>query len=218
VPGKVDVAPHRTRIVAALVAAVAACAILSAPARAATSPPVGWWQWPILGPVIRGFEPPSTPFSAGHRGIDIAAPFGTPVRAPAQGTVTFAGYVGGSLFVTIDVGDDYLATSSFLSQVLVKKGQHVSAGDVVALSGRGHPDEDPTHLHFGVRLYGNYVDPIPLLEPQDVVDVVRLAPLDAPNGATSTPERLDAVPYAPAEPFAPVAARLRRDEVATGRP
>jgi murein DD-endopeptidase MepM/ murein hydrolase activator NlpD len=218
VPGKADVAPNR-RIVAGLAAVVAAFTMLSGPARAATSPQVGWWHWPILGPVIRGFEPPATPFSSGHRGIDITAPFGTPVRAPANGTVTFAGSVGGSLFVTIDVGDDYLATSSFLSRIFVKKGRHVAAGDVVALSGRGHPDEDPTHLHFGVRLHGNYVDPIPLLEPQDVVDIVRLAPLDASDGpAPAWTGRVDAEPQTAGEPFAPAAARLRRDQVATGPP
>ena len=212
-------APKGRRIVATLVASVAACALVSAPARATTSPPAGRWQWPILGEVIRGFEPPPTPFSSGHRGIDVAAPFGTPVRAPANGTVTFAGPVGGSLFVTIDVGDGYLATSSFLSQVLVKRGQHVAAGDVVALSGRGHPDEDPTHLHFGVRLHGNYVDPIPLLLPQDVVDIVRLAPLDGPaGGAPAMAKQQEPASAAPSQPFAPVEARLRRDELATGRP
>src|SRR5438874_13095103 len=92
-------------------------------ARAATSPPVGSWLWPVDGPVLRGFEPPPTPFSAGHRGIDIGVPFGTPVVAPADGVVSFAGPVGGSLFVTIDHPDGYKSTSSFLSQVLVRKNQ-----------------------------------------------------------------------------------------------
>jgi murein DD-endopeptidase MepM/ murein hydrolase activator NlpD len=62
------------------------------------------WAWPVVGPVIRGFDPPSTPFGAGHRGIDIAAPMGTPVLASAPGLVTFAGEVAGHLFVTVDHG------------------------------------------------------------------------------------------------------------------
>ena len=210
-------APNRTRILATFLAAVAALATFSSPAKAATSPPVGWWRWPILGPVVRGFEPPATPYSTGHRGIDIAAPFGTPVRAPANGTVTFAGPVGGLLFVTIDVGDGYLATSSYLSRVLVKKGVHVTVGDVVALSGRGDPQVDQPQLQFGVRLHGMYVDPVPLLVPQDVVDIVRLAPLDTPS-TSSANRRLEADPYSPPEAFAPASARLRRDEIATGHP
>ena len=131
-------APTRRSIAVAIALAV----WLSAPAgpvRAATSPPVGSWVWPIDGSVVRGFEPPSTPYSPGHRGIDIAAPFGTPVVAPADGLVSFAGPVGGSLFVSIDHPDGYRSTSAYLSQVLVRKGQSVRAGQVVAMSGRGHP-------------------------------------------------------------------------------
>jgi murein DD-endopeptidase MepM/ murein hydrolase activator NlpD len=148
------------------------------PVRADTSPPVGSWTWPVRGPVIRGFEAPPSPFSPGHRGIDIATSFGTPVRAPADGTVTFAGEVAGSLFVTIDHGDGYRSTSSWVSQVIAHRGQVVVRGEVVALSGRGHPEIDQEHLHFGVRHDEEYVDPVPLLEPASVVDMIRLAPLD----------------------------------------
>jgi murein DD-endopeptidase MepM/ murein hydrolase activator NlpD len=161
-------------------------------ARAATSPPVGSWVWPVTGPVVRGFEPPPTRFSPGHRGIDIAAPFGTPVHAPADGVVTFAGPVGGSLFVTIDHGDGYRSTSSFLSNVLVRRGQTVTAGEVVALSGRGHPEMDQPQLHFGVRLNGEYVDPLLVLEPTSVVDLIRLAPLEGREAS-----RMPAVAFAP---------------------
>jgi len=202
------VAPKRSWIATALV--FVAVSWSASPVRAATTPPTGSWRWPILGPVLRGFEPPPTPFSAGHRGIDIGAPFGTPVHAPANGTVTFAGPVGGLLFVTVDVGDGYLATSSYLARILVKRGQSVVAGDVIALSGRGHPEIDQPQLHFGVRLHGTYVDPMPLLAPQSVVDIVRLAPLDTSGSGTTTP-RVGSAP-----PFAPASARLLRDELATG--
>ena len=156
-------------------------------ARAETSPPAGSWLWPVDGPVLRGFEPPATPYSQGHRGIDIGVDFGTPVRAAADGTVTFAGPVGGYLFVTIDHGDGYRSTSSFLSRILVRRGQAVVAGQLVALSGRGHPEILSPQLHFGVRLSGEYVDPIPLLQPKSVVDLIRLAPLADPGGAARAP-------------------------------
>ena len=127
---------------------------------------------------MRGFVPPPTPFSAGHRGIDIAAAFGTPVHAPADGVVTFAGFVAGELFVTIDHGDGYRSTDSWLGQSLVKKGQSVSRGDVVALSGRGHPEMSEPQLHFGVRIGDTYIDPLTVLRPQSASELIRLAPLE----------------------------------------
>src|SRR5881296_292194 len=93
-----------------LVAVAAACLIPAAPAHA-----TGTWTWPVVGPVIRAFDPPDSPYGAGHRGIDIAAPVGTPVRAAAAGTVTFAGSVGGSLFVTVDHGAGLLSSYGWLS-------------------------------------------------------------------------------------------------------
>jgi murein DD-endopeptidase MepM/ murein hydrolase activator NlpD len=175
---------------------------------AATDPPAGSWVWPVSGRVVRGYEPPPSPYASGHRGIDIEAAFGTPVRAPAAGIVTFAGPVVGSLYVTIDHGDGYRSTSAFLSQILVHHGDTVAAGDVIALSGRGHPEIAEPHLHFGVRLNGEYVDPIPLLLPQDVVDLIRLAPLDESGSA----EVLEPGPITPVF----LSAFLARERLATG--
>ena len=97
------------------------------PARAA-----GTWAWPVVGPVVRGFDPPSSPYGAGHRGIDIAVPVGTLVVAPAAGVVTFAGAVAGRLYVTIDHGGGVLSTCSFLSSALVRKGDTVVGGQPIA--------------------------------------------------------------------------------------
>ncbi len=140
----------------------------------------GTWRWPIVGPVIRGFEQPSDPYSAGHRGIDIGAAFGAPVAAPAGGVVTFAGKVGGELFVTIDHGGGVTSTDSWVSSALVRKGDVVAEGDVVALSGNGHPGSNTPHLHFGVKVDGVYVDPMSFLRPASVVDLIHLAPLLSP--------------------------------------
>ena len=137
----------------------------------------GSWTWPVAGPVIRAFDPPENPFGSGHRGIDIAAAVGTPVRAAAGGTVTFAGPVGGRLFVTIDHGGGLESTYSFLDAITVRKGEVVTKGQVVARSGTGHAGDLVPSLHFGVRLLDVYVDPLAYLEPVDVSGFIRLAPL-----------------------------------------
>jgi hypothetical protein len=137
----------------------------------------GTWSWPVVGPVIRGYEPPPTPYSAGHRGIDIAVPFGTPIHAPADGTVTFAGFVAGSLFATIDHGDGVRSSYSWISAVMVKKGDLLRRGQVFALTGHGHPEVPTPHLHFGVRINGEYVDPMLFLGSGSLVDIVHLADL-----------------------------------------
>jgi murein DD-endopeptidase MepM/ murein hydrolase activator NlpD len=149
---------------------------------AATSSPssasAGTWLWPVQGAVVRGFDPPENPYSAGHRGIDIAARIATTVVAPEGGVVTFAGKVAGQLYVTIDHGSGVLSTCSFVSAVLVHKGDAVTRGTPIARSGSGHPGSTlPSHLHFGVRVAGEYVDPIRFLAPPSVVDLIRLAPL-----------------------------------------
>ncbi|MBI3648554.1 MAG: M23 family metallopeptidase [Actinobacteria bacterium] len=142
------------------------------PARAS-----GDWVWPVVGPIIRGYDPPDSPYGSGHLGIDIATPFGTPVRSVAAGTVTFAGKVGGHLFVTVNHGGGLASTYSWVSELLVRKGDVVTVGQAIALSGTGHPDVFPSHLHLGAKLNGEYVDPLDYLSEGSVVDLIRLAPL-----------------------------------------
>jgi murein DD-endopeptidase MepM/ murein hydrolase activator NlpD len=174
-----------TRMVAvAVVVAVALGATGAAPAtpslgaRADPGPAYGRYSWPVVGSVLRQFEPPAGPFGAGHRGIDIAAPAGTVVRASMEGAVAFAGKVAGSLFVSIDHPDGVRTTYSWLSAVTVRAGDPVSAGEVIAASGPGHPGTDPPHLHFGARFQGDYLDPLLLLGGASLVGLIRLAPLE----------------------------------------
>jgi murein DD-endopeptidase MepM/ murein hydrolase activator NlpD len=137
------------------------------------------WSWPVSGAIVRGFDPPDDPYGAGHRGIDIAAPVGSIVLAPDDGVVTFAGKVGGRLFLTIDHGGGVTSTCSWLTSVLVRKGDRVTRGQPVATTGWGHAELTVPHLHFGVRLNGTYVDPLSYLVSPSVVDLIRLAPLVA---------------------------------------
>ena len=145
-----------------------------APAHAGAA---GGWSWPVVGPVIHGFDPPSTPYGSGHRGFDIATAFGTPVRAPAPGVVKFAGQVGGDLFVSVDHGGGLVSSYSWVSTVLVRKADLVGEGTVLALSGTGHAGVLPAHVHFGVKRDGVYVDPLSVLAPASLVGLIHLAPV-----------------------------------------
>lgn len=117
---------------------------------------------PVPGSILRHFEPPPTPYAAGHRGLDMAASAGSAVRAAEAGTVTFAGQVGGQLFLTISHGE--LRTSySFLSALMVRAGDTVARDQVVARSGEGHAGSEVPHLHLGLRRGDEYLDPEPFL-------------------------------------------------------
>jgi murein DD-endopeptidase MepM/ murein hydrolase activator NlpD len=152
-------------------------ATASGPAPLAGEDPVSPWIWPVQGPVVRAFDPPDSPFGSGHRGIDIAATPGTTVLAVADGTVTFAGFVGGRLFVTIDHGGGLESTYSFLDSRLVARNDVVLAGAPIATTGTGHTDSSVAHLHLGAKLDDAYVDPMTYLAPIGVSSFIRLAPL-----------------------------------------
>jgi murein DD-endopeptidase MepM/ murein hydrolase activator NlpD len=150
------------------------------------APATGLWTWPVAGPILRAFDPPDNPYGSGHRGIDIGATVGTPILAPAAGVVSFSGKVGGQLFLTIEHGGALQSTSSWLADVLVRKGDTVAEGQVVAHTGWGHAADPLPHLHFSVRLGGAYVDPLDHLAPMDVSALIRLAALGTATVRTST--------------------------------
>jgi murein DD-endopeptidase MepM/ murein hydrolase activator NlpD len=97
------------------------------------------WTWPVQGPVLLGFTfDPAHPYAAGqHRGIDVGAGTGTPVAAPAGGTVTFAGSVPTSgKSVTIATPDGYSVTLTHLGSIAVTKGAGVGRARPSARSAR----------------------------------------------------------------------------------
>jgi murein DD-endopeptidase MepM/ murein hydrolase activator NlpD len=167
---------------AAAVAMLTTAIVAAPPGRAPRPLAAATWRWPVVGPVLRAFDPPDSPYGSGHRGIDIAVPYGTSVRSPAAGTVKFSGRIGGALFVSIDHGGGLESTYSWLSATLVASGDRVGAGLPIANSGEGHPGTAVPHLHFGVKRNGVYVDPLSMLAPADVRAFIRLAPL-APAAA-----------------------------------
>jgi Peptidase family M23 len=130
------------------------------------------WNWPVKGGVITPYSnDDANPYAGGlHRGIDIAAAVGTPVRAARAGHVTYAGALGYSgLTVAVRTVDGYLTSYLHLSAVAVRRGETVGRGARLGEAGTtGRRSRAEPHLHFGVRRAGaehHYVDPLSLLPP-----------------------------------------------------
>lgn len=137
----------------------------------------GRWAWPLAGRrvIARAFLAPPHAYGPGHRGIDLRADDGErgSVLAPADGVVAFAGVVADRSLLTIDHGNGLVSTLEPVEGDL-EQGQHVSRGDVVGqLATGGHAAAGS--LHLGVRLNGEYVNPLLLLGD---VPRARLLPLE----------------------------------------
>lgn len=118
------------------------------------------WHWPVHPPsIVRGFDPPAQRWHAGHRGIDLAARVGDPVRAIGSGVVTFAGAVGGKSVVVVTHG----AVRSTYEPVdpRTEVGDRVLGGQVIGTVAPGHCPAGC--LHLGLRRGDRYLDPRALL-------------------------------------------------------
>lgn len=143
--------------------AVTVAVSVAAPAAAAAAAPMQAPVRPVV--VLTPFSAPATRYGPGHRGVDLAAAVGAEVRAPAAGTVVFAGRLVDRGVVSVQ-HDDGLRTSVEPVSASVTVGQRVAAGDVVGTVAAGHLRCAPAAcLHWGVRLDGVYLDPIALLTP-----------------------------------------------------
>jgi murein DD-endopeptidase MepM/ murein hydrolase activator NlpD len=140
---------------------VLATAILSmgSPAAATTRSDRGYphWSWPVRGEhtIVRPFVAPETQYSAGHRGIDIAA--GGDVLAPADGVVHFEGIVVDRPVLSITQGDGILSSYEPVVSSL-HAGEVVTRGEVIGHLVAGHCSQ--MCLHFGVRMNGQYLNPM----------------------------------------------------------
>lgn len=118
--------------------------------------------WPVEGRVTSSFgerEDPIDGEGAFHPGIDIAAPYGTPVHAAAAGLVTGADLGRGyGRTVELNDGHDILTVYAHLSALAVVAGQHVARGQVVGYVGESGRATGP-HVHYEVRIDGVPVNP-----------------------------------------------------------
>ncbi|MEU7431802.1 M23 family metallopeptidase [Streptomyces sioyaensis] len=144
----------------------------AARAEPSAEPSAGERSWPVAGPagiwptVLRGWDPPPSPWAAGHRGVDLASSAGAEVRAATPGRVVYAGTVAGRGVLTLEVsrsGRPPLRTTYEPVRPTARKGQHVTAGQKVAVLQRGPYHCRGPCLHWGLRRGKTYLNPLSLL-------------------------------------------------------
>lgn len=121
--------------------------IWPAPSYTRISSPFGWRMHPTLG--VEKF----------HNGLDMAAPGGSPILAAYDGKVVASGYSSSmGNYIMIDHGDKLYTIYMHASALYVSTGEYVTRGQKIAAVGTTGRSTG-NHLHFGVRLNGQYVDP-----------------------------------------------------------
>ena len=128
------------------------------------------FTWPVPGAsrITSGFgsrESPTEGASTNHKGIDISAPTGTRIVAAESGTVVIATYsASAGNYVMISHGGGVYSVYMHMSSIGVSAGQSVSKGDKVgAVGSTGY--STGSHLHFGIRVNGSYVNPSSYVSP-----------------------------------------------------
>ncbi|BCB96396.1 membrane protein [Dissulfurispira thermophila] len=123
--------------------------------------------WPVIGRITSEFGPRENPRYGGqefHSGLDISAATGTPVRATADGIVSFAGWsAGNGNLVVVEHGFGYSTFYAHNSSIAVKVGQKVKRGDTIAYVGSTGNTTGP-HLHYEVWHNGKAVNPVDFLK------------------------------------------------------
>lgn len=126
----------------------------------------GMFRWPLnTGSITDRFGSFQSWRTSRHRGVDIGAPAGTPIYAAASGTVVTSSY-GSSYgnFVVIDHGNGYSTLYAHATTRLVREGQRVSKGEIIARVG-STGNSTGNHLHFEVRRNGTHIDPLQFFNP-----------------------------------------------------
>lgn len=117
------------------------------------------WDWPVKGKIVKSY-------SLGYnlnKGIDIAGRLGEDVKAAASGNVVYSGsgLRGYGQLVIVKHNDTFLSAYAHNSQLLVKEGDVIKKGQVIAKMGRS--DSDNIKLHFEIRKNGQPINPLTVL-------------------------------------------------------
>lgn len=167
-------------------------------------------ELPVIGALVSGFSlarrHPLLHVTRPHLGIDLAAPRGTRVSAPAPGLVRFVGHkFGFGLVVELDHGDGIVTRYAHLRSAAVEPGERVTRGEAIAAVGTSGITTGP-HLHYEVLVHGRQVDPlryhfdaaVAAGEPAAAASAVRIvAPVAAPPAAQGSAAVHEAAPSDP---------------------
>jgi flagellar protein FlgJ len=120
------------------------------------------WTAPVEGRLSSTFGERADPFTQAtrfHRGVDIAAPAGTPIRAAQSGTVVFSGHLGGyGNTIIVEHAGGYRTLYGHASRNLVREGDRISAEQVIGEVGSSGRSTG-THLHFELQKSGERLNP-----------------------------------------------------------
>ena len=121
------------------------------------------FRWPVRGRVIAGFGP--KPNGQQNDGINVAVPEGTPIKAAEDGVVAYAGneLKGYGNLVLVRHSNGYVTAYAHASEILVKRGDPVKRGQMIAKAGQTGNVAAP-QLHFEIRKGSTPVDPMPFLD------------------------------------------------------
>jgi murein DD-endopeptidase MepM/ murein hydrolase activator NlpD len=120
------------------------------------------FRWPVRGRIIAGFGP--KPNGQQNDGIDVAVPENTPIKAAEDGVVAYAGneLKGYGNLVLVRHPNGYVTAYAHAKELLVKRGDQIKRGEVIAKSGQSG-NVDAPQLHFEVRKGSAPVDPMQFL-------------------------------------------------------
>ena len=179
----------RVRLFGAVLAVVL-CLLpaLLGPARAlgaaGEAEPVGAWPLVPAPPrVVAGFDPPPSPWAAGHRGVDLLGSVGQRVRSALPGTISFAGRIAGRGVVVVDHGDTRTTYEPVTAATAM--GHAVVAGAPIGrLELAGSHCFPRACLHWGWRRGEDYLDPLGLVGagPVRLLPLWRAEPVDVAPG------------------------------------
>ena len=123
----------------------------------------GSFSYPVRAPITSPFGPRRHPIfgvRSMHSGIDLAAPYGTPIKASEGGVVIYSGWYGGyGKVVILDHAKGFSTLYAHLSSTKVAVGARVKQGEVVGFEGSTGYATGP-HLHFEVREQGKPKNPV----------------------------------------------------------
>jgi murein DD-endopeptidase MepM/ murein hydrolase activator NlpD len=159
----VEPAKEKARLAQATTTPEAAAAVTETPVKTAEATgALPTFRWPVRGRVVTGYGAKTNGKS--NDGINVAVPEGTPVKAAEDGVVAYSGneLKGYGNLILVRHSNGYVTAYAHASELLVKRGETIKRGQIIAKSGQSGEVGSP-QLHFEIRKGSSPVDPLQFL-------------------------------------------------------